>query len=86
MLKMLSRPLSLLISVAGGNAASAVLTRIWRLVTGAGDAPQATDRDHGRWEVLVAAGVQSAVIAVANAASDRGAAARFGKFTQNMAR
>ncbi len=86
MLKMLSRPLGLLIGVAGGNAASAILTRVWRLVTGAGDAPQATDRDHGWWEVLVAAGVQGAVVGVVKAASDRGAAARLGKFTRDMAR
>lgn len=61
MLKMLSRPLSLLIGVAGGIDPGAILTRVWRLVTGAGDAPQATDRDHRWWEVLVAAGVQVAV-------------------------
>lgn len=83
---MLSRPLSLLIGVAGGNDPGAILTRVWRLVTGAGDAPQATDRDHRWWEVLVAAGVQGAVFAVVNAASDRGAAARFGTFTRDRAR
>ncbi len=86
MLKMLSRPLGLLIGVAGGIDPGAILTRVWRLVTGAGDAPEATDRDHGWWEVLVAAGVQGAVFAVVNAASDRGPAAGFGTFTPDRAR
>ncbi|MCA1697297.1 MAG: DUF4235 domain-containing protein [Actinobacteria bacterium] len=57
----MSRPLGLPIGVAGGNDPGAILTRVWRVVTGAGDAPQATDRDHRWWEVLVAAGVQVAV-------------------------
>lgn len=60
MLKMLSRPLGLLIGVAGGIDSGAILTRVWRWVTGAGDAPQATDRDHRWWEFLVAAVLQVA--------------------------
>jgi hypothetical protein len=39
MLKMLDKPLGLLISVAGGIAAGAVFNRVWTLTTGQGDAP-----------------------------------------------
>jgi hypothetical protein len=59
MLKMWSRLLGLLIGVACRIAAGAIHTQVWRLVTGAGDAPQATGQDHGWWEVPVAAGVRA---------------------------
>lgn len=77
MLKMLYKPLGLLISVAGGIAAGALFSRVWTLVTGQDDAPEATDQ-HRNWrEVIAAAGVQGAVFGVVKAAFDRGAAAGF---------
>ncbi len=41
MLKLPHKPLGLLIGVAGGTAAGAIVTRGWTLVTGQGDPPQA---------------------------------------------
>jgi len=52
MLKMLDKPLGLLISVAGGIAAGAVFNRVWTLTTGQDDAPEATDPDRSWREVL----------------------------------
>jgi hypothetical protein len=81
MLKMLYKPLGLLISVAGGIAAGALFTRVWTLATGQEDAPEATDQHRGWREVVVAAGVQGAVFGVVKAALDRGGAAGFRKVT-----
>ncbi len=81
MLKMLYKPLGLLISVAGGIAAGAIFTRVWTLTTGQDDAPEATDQHRSWREVLAAAGVQGAVFGVVKAALDRGGAAGFRKVT-----
>jgi hypothetical protein len=71
MLKMLYKPLGLLISVTGGIAAGALFTRVWTLATGQHDAPQVTDQHRGWREVVVAAGVQGAVFGVVKAMLDR---------------
>jgi uncharacterized protein DUF4235 len=81
MLKVLYKPLGMLIGVAGGLAASAVFARIWTALTGQDEAPEATDRDRGWREVLTAAAVQGAVFGVVKAAIDRGGAAGFHKAT-----
>ncbi len=81
MLKMLYKPLGLLISVAGGIAAGAIFTRVWTLTTCQDDAPEATDQHRSWREVLAAAGVQGAVFGVVKAALDRGGAAGFRKVT-----
>ncbi len=81
MLKVLYKPLGLLISVAGGITAGALFSRVWTLATGQDDAPEATDQ-HRHWrEVLVAAGVQGAVFGVVKAVLDRGGAVGFRKVT-----
>ncbi len=81
MLKLLYKPLGLVIGVAGGLAAGAIFARVWTMATGQGDAPEATDPDRGWWEVLVASGIQGAVFGVVKAALDRGGAAGFRKVT-----
>jgi hypothetical protein len=86
MLMMLSRLLGLLIGVACRIAAGAIHTQVRRLVTGAGDAPQATGQDHGWWVVPRHCWCQGAVSGVVQGASDRGAATRYRKFTRDMAR
>ncbi len=78
MLKLLYKPLGMVIGVAGGLA---IFARVWTLATGQGDAPEATDPDRGRREVLVASGIQGAVFGVVKAALDRGGAAGFRKVT-----
>lgn len=81
MLKLLYKPLGLLIGVAGGIAAGAIFTRVWTLVTGQSDAPEATDENHTWREVLIAAGLQGAVFGMVKAGLDRGGAAGFRTLT-----
>jgi Protein of unknown function (DUF4235) len=81
MLRLLYKPLGLLISVAGGLAAGAIFTRVWTLATGQDDAPEATDSARSWPEVLVASGIQGAVFGVVKAAINRGGAAGFHQVT-----
>ena len=41
-MKILYRPLSLLVSVLGGILAGAVFKKVWAVVSGEGEAPEAT--------------------------------------------
>lgn len=80
-MKALYRPLSLLVSVAGGVLASAVFGQAWRRVTGESKAPKATDRSFKAWQVVVAAAAQGAVMGAVKAAVDRAGAAGYEKAT-----
>jgi len=81
MIKLLYRPLSMLASVLGGALAGRIFKKVWKVVAGEDEAPQATDARR-RWpEVLLAAGLQGAVFAVVKAAADRGAATGVQKAT-----
>jgi Protein of unknown function (DUF4235) len=81
MIKVLYRPLSLLVSVLGGLVAGAVFKQIWKLAAHEDDAPQATDADRGWREILIAAALQGAIFAVIKAALDRTAAEGTQKLT-----
>lgn len=74
MLKLLYKPVSLLVSVFGGVVAGAVFKQIWKLAAGEDDAPKATDERRGWHEILLAAALQGAVYGVVKAAVDRGTA------------
>ena len=77
----LYKPFGLLISVLGGVLASAVFRKVWTLVAGEPDAPDATDRDRGWGEVLLAAAVQGALFGGVKALLDRAGATGFAKAT-----
>lgn len=81
MLKLLYKPFGLVVSVAGGLAASALFRRVWTALTGEDEAPEATDPDYSWREVLVAATVQGALFGLVKAAIDRGGATGFRKVT-----
>jgi hypothetical protein len=81
MIKLLYKPLGLVISVLGALAASTAFRQLWKLITGDDQAPEATDRDRGWREVLTAATIQGAVFGLVKAAIDRGGAAGFRKLT-----
>jgi Protein of unknown function (DUF4235) len=81
MIKIIYKPVSLIVSVLGGLLAGAIFKRIWKLVAGEDEAPKATDSDHGWREILIAAAVHGAVFAVVKAAVDRGAAESTRKLT-----
>jgi len=79
--KLLYKPLGMLFSVLGGLAASALFNRLWGAATGRDEAPEATDKDFGWTEVLIAATVQGAIFGLVKAAIDRGGATGYRKVT-----
>jgi predicted metal-dependent enzyme (double-stranded beta helix superfamily) len=74
MIKLLYKPLSLLISVLSGILAGAIFKKVWQFAAGEEEAPEATDAQRGWREVLLAATLQGAIFALVKAAVDRGAA------------
>jgi Protein of unknown function (DUF4235) len=81
MIKLLFKPVGMLVSVLGGVLAGAIFRRIWKIAAREDEAPKATDAQRGWWEVLLAAGVQGAIFAVVKAAVDRAAAEGTRKLT-----
>ena len=74
MIKLLYKPVSILVSVLGGLLAGVVFKQIWKLAAHEDDAPKATDARRGWREILTAAALQGAVYGLVKAAVDRGAA------------
>jgi hypothetical protein len=81
MIKLVYKPVSILVRVLGGVLAGAVFKRIWKLAAREDEAPKATDARRGWGEVLAAAALQGAVYALVKAAVDRGAAEGTRKLT-----
>ena len=80
-MKILYRPLSLLVSVLGGILAGAVFKKVWAAVSGEDEAPEATSPAYSTREVLVAAAIQGAIFGVVKAAVDRAGAKGIKKIT-----
>ena len=80
-MKLLYRPVSLVVSVLGGILADAVFKKVWAAVSGEQEAPVATSSEYSTKEVLVAAAVQGAIFAVVKAAVDRASAKGIKKIT-----
>jgi predicted metal-dependent enzyme (double-stranded beta helix superfamily) len=74
MIKLLFKPLSLLVSVLSGILAGAIFKKVWQLAAGEDEAPEATDAQRGWREILLAAALHGAIFALVKAAVDRGAA------------
>ncbi|MDP8970660.1 MAG: DUF4235 domain-containing protein, partial [Actinomycetota bacterium] len=70
-MKLLYKPLGLLVSVLGGVLAGAAFRKVWPAVPGQEEAPEATSPEHSTKEVLLAALVQGAVFGLVKAAVDR---------------
>jgi hypothetical protein len=81
MIKLLYKPVSLLVSVLGGVLAGVIFKWVWKLAAGQDEAPKARDRERGFGEVLLAAALQGAIFALVKAAVDRGAAHGVHKLT-----
>ena len=81
MIKLLYKPMSMLVSVLGGMLAAALFKKTWQIVAREDDAPEATDARRGWAEVLLAAAMQGVIFAVVRAAVDRGAAEGTRKLT-----
>jgi hypothetical protein len=71
----------LLVSVLGGVLAGAVFKKVWAVVSGEEEAPDATSSEYSTQEVLVAAAIQGAIFAVVKAAVDRASAKGLKKIT-----
>ncbi len=80
-MKLLYKPLGLLVSVLGGILASVVFKQVWKVVAGGEDAPEATSTEYSTKEVLIAALVQGAIFGAVKAAVDRAGAKGFKKVT-----
>ena len=81
MIKLLHKPVSMLVSILGGVLAGVIFKRVWKITAGEDEAPRATDARRSWREVLVAAALQGAVFALVKAAVDRGAAEGTRKLT-----
>ena len=81
MIKLLYKPLSLVVSVLSGILAGAIFKRVWKAAAGEEEAPTATDVRRGWGEVLAAAALQGAIFALVKAAVDRAAAEGTRKLT-----
>lgn len=80
-MKILYRPLNAIASALGAVLAGAVFNRLWRIVARSTQAPEATDRAFPTWQVVVAAGVQGALVGAVKAAVDRAGAVGYEKAT-----
>ena len=80
-MKLLYKPLGLLVSVLGGILAGAVFKQVWKVASGGEDAPEATSPEYSTKEVLIAALVQGAIFGAVKAAIDRAGAKGFKKVT-----
>jgi hypothetical protein len=74
MIKLLYKPLGMLVSVLGGVIAGAIFKRVWKVAAREDDAPKATDAQRGWREILLAAALQGAIFGLVKAVIDRGAA------------
>lgn len=80
--KILYKPMSLLASVLGGVAASAIFGRLWgRIGDDEKKAPKPEDLRRSTREVLLAAVLQGAIFALVRAAVDRASAKGYRRLT-----
>ncbi|SDJ47603.1 Protein of unknown function [Frankineae bacterium MT45] len=80
-MKLLYKPLGMLIGIVSGMLATAVFERLWRLTTGGHEKPDATDPDSTWAEIALAAAMQGAVFAGVKAITKRAGAKGYAKAT-----
>lgn len=73
-MKLLYKPISIVVSMLGGMLATAIFKKVWKAASGQEAAPNPTDIRRGFGEVLVAAALQGAIFSLVRAAVNRGAA------------
>ena len=81
MTKLIYRITSLLVAALGAMATKALFTKTWKLAANQDEAPKATDARRGWREILLAAVLQGALLAVVQATLDRVVAAGTHKLT-----
>lgn len=80
-MKLLYKPFGMLVSIVGGLVAAAAFKQLWQRIGHETDKPNATDRDRGWSEVVVAAALQGAVFGGVKALVDRAGAAGYQRVT-----
>ncbi len=80
-MKLLYKPLRLVVGILGGIVARAIFKQVWKLSTGQEEAPKPTDARRSWREILIAAAVQGSIFAVVKAALDRATAQGTGQLT-----
>jgi len=81
MIKLLYKPVGMLVSVLGGIFAGLIFKKLWKVIGREEEAPKATDARRGWREILLAATLQGAIFGLVKAAVDRGAAEGTRKLT-----
>jgi len=79
--KIAYKPVGMLLGAGAGVIAGVIFKQVWKLAGHDDDAPNATDRDRGWTEILLAAALQGAIFAVVKAAVDRAGATSLQKAT-----
>ena len=80
-MKLLYKPFGLLLGVIGGLLAGAAFRQVWKRVGHDEDTPNATDRQRGWSEVVLAAMVEGAIFGGVKAAVDRAGASGYQRVT-----
>jgi hypothetical protein len=81
MLKVLYRPVGLLVSILGGIMAGALFKQLWKRFAHEDDAPKPSQPERSWREVVPAAALEGAVFGAVKAAVDRGSLKAFEKAT-----
>jgi predicted metal-dependent enzyme (double-stranded beta helix superfamily) len=81
MIKLLYKPIGMLVGVMGGILAGAIFKKVWKLAAREEHAPKPTDAQRTWGEIILAAALQGAIFAVVKAAVDRSAAIGTRKLT-----
>jgi hypothetical protein len=79
--KLFYKPLGVLFGVLGGLVAGRVFKQLWQTVAHEDNSPNATDKDRGWHEVMVAAAVEGAIFGGVKALVDRAGATAFERVT-----
>jgi hypothetical protein len=74
LIKIIYKPVSMVVSVLGGMLAGMICKRLWKLAAGEQEVPTATDAQQSWAVVLAAAAAEGAVFGLVKAATERGAA------------
>jgi Protein of unknown function (DUF4235) len=81
-MKVLYKPIGLIVSVLGGILASQLFSQLWRLLPGSSEsAPESKDPGHSWKEIATAAALQGAVYGSVKAIVDRAGARGFERMT-----
>lgn len=78
---LLYKPFGITASITAGVIAGALFKQVWKHVSDAPEAPEATDRRFGWGEVVLAATIQGAIFGAVKALMDRTGAKGFARLT-----